>query len=188
MAEWLLCLLQLKRPKKRVHLAATILTADTLEATTRKFNNLFVFQPELREVAMNGNKYRNSSARLPPKLEAFVKRIARLQQADVRDSERTNKTISLLVDRAPNIGDNLLSSRVTLKHFLGETDASHGLQGARWSKFKPVAEGLKNLRLLNGGGRAGWWLILANHSSRCVCSTQRREILLVYRHQHEHQI
>ena len=80
---------------------------------------------------------------LPPKLEAFVKRIARFQQADVRDSERTNKTISLLVDRAPNIGD----SHVMLKHFLGETDAGHGLQGARWSKFKPVAEGLKKLRL-----------------------------------------
>ena len=143
MAEWPLCLLQLKCPKKRVHLAANILTADTLEATTRKFKNLWA--------AWGGNdKYRNSSVGLPPKLEAFVKRIARFQQADVRDSERTNKTISLLVDRAPNIGD----SHVMLKHFLGETDAGHGLQGARWSKFKPVAEGLKKLRLGWTGGAA----------------------------------
>ena len=58
--------------------------------------------------------------------------------------------VSMLQERAPNIGDDLLSSRVCLKFFMSECCAGQGLQGKRWSLFKPVAEALKNLCL------SGW--------------------------------
>ena len=53
-------------------------------------------------------------------------------------------------ERSPNIGHDLLSSRVGLKFYMSESCAGAGKQGKRWSVFKPVAESLKNLCL------SGW--------------------------------
>ena len=71
-------------------------------------------------------------------------------QTTSEDCERTNKMVSMLAERSPNISDDLLSSRVGLKFYMSESCAGAGKQGKRWSIFKPVAESLKNLCL------SGW--------------------------------
>ena len=134
-------------PAKRKALATELLSAQasSLETTTRKFRERF--DADLHAAANAAQDQPD----LTPKLRLFIEGLATFWRADARDSERNNKTISMLRERGPNIGDDLLSSRVVLKHHMGETNAGAGLQGRKFSDFRPVAEGLKQLRLACSG-------------------------------------
>ena len=46
-------------------------------------------------------------------------------------------------ERAPNISDDLQSSRTMLKHFLGQ--AGQGLNRSKWSSFKASVQSLQNV-------------------------------------------
>ena len=54
-----------------------------------------------------------------------------------------NKSLTLIAERCPSAGNDLLSARVGLKHYLGE--GGEGKDAAKFKKWKllqPVAEGL----------------------------------------------
>ena len=141
--EFPLRLLQFCDPSKAKDLASTLLQHERLEVNTKKFKQLFL--TELIQV--------QSSGVLPCRLREFVSGLKKFWAADVRDAERTNKCVGMIQSRCPNIGPDLLSSRVNLKFYLGGTCAGAGLQGKRWSLFKPVAEGLKHLCLSGWNGK-----------------------------------
>ena len=118
----------------RKSLAHTLLIAapGDIDVNSRKFRD--AFRHDLRHVQDHGM--------VPDRLSKFLNGLKSFYRADVRDCEKTNKVISLLLERCPRIGDDLLSSRVALKHYLGETGAGAGFQHKKWSDFRPVAEGL----------------------------------------------
>lgn len=122
-------------------IATELLNAPFLPITARKVRDLF--KVEVTELSRTG-VLKNDG------LGSLIRGLTMFSTADVRDSERTNKAIKLQETRSPNIGCDLLSSRVCLKHFLGQQGEGAGLQGKRWSLFRPVAEKLKNTCL------AGW--------------------------------
>ena len=74
-------------------------------------------------------------------------------RADVADNERINKTIALLRERSPNISDDLQSSRVALKHYLGETVAGEGLDKHKWSSYKAACQKLQNICMAAWDGK-----------------------------------
>ncbi|CAE7303869.1 unnamed protein product [Symbiodinium sp. KB8] len=104
----------------RKELARTLLEAapGDLDVNSRKFRDMF--RHDLRHVQDHGM--------VPDRLCKFLNGLKSFYRADVRDCEKTNKVISLLLERCPRIGDDLLSSRVVLKHYLGETGAGAGFQ------------------------------------------------------------
>ena len=120
----------------RAQLAGSLLDASEkrIDINAVKFRKFF--QKDLDKVRATGM--------LTHKLATFLNGLKTFYRADVRDCEKTNKVVSLLLERCPRIGDDLLSSRVCLKHYLGETGAGAGFQHKKFSDFRPVAEGLKN--------------------------------------------
>lgn len=144
-------------PTQRFPLRLLNLASEESSRVMEVSNSLLQGQQDLE---MNALKVRNtfyeeliaasSSGKLPSKLKLFADGLKTFWYADVRDCERTNKTISLLLERCPNVGNDLLSSRVGLGFYMGETCAGEALQGKKWSLFQPVAAALRNLCL------AGW--------------------------------
>ena len=66
-------------------------------------------------------------------------------KADVRECERVNKQITLISNRSPSCSLDLLSSRVCIKHYLGQGGDFAAMMGGhnlRWSSVQPVAESL----------------------------------------------
>ena len=119
--------------RKSLAHALLIAAPGDIDVNSRKFRD--AFRHDLRHVQDHGM--------VPDRLSKFLNGLKSFYRADVRDCEKTNKVISLLLERCPRIGDDLLSSRVALKHYLGETGAGAGFQHKKWSDFRPVAEGLK---------------------------------------------
>ena len=104
-----------------------------LERNALKFGQRY--WDDLQKVAATG--------KLTPKLEVVLAGIKTLWRADVRENERINKCIALLRERAPNISDDLQSSRTMLKHFLGQ--AGQGLNRSKWSSFKASVQSSQNV-------------------------------------------
>lgn len=127
--------------EKITELATSLLAAKRLHVTACKFRDLF--RSELEEL-------KKKPVLKHDRLGILIEGLTKFGEADVRDSERTNKAIKLQETRCPNIGCDLLSSRVVLKHFMGETCEGAGLQKKKWSLFRGVAEKLKNMCL------SGW--------------------------------
>ena len=119
--------------RKSLAHALLIAAPGDIDVNSRKFRD--AFRHDLRHVQDHGM--------VPDRLSKYLNGLKSFYRADVRDCEKTNKVISLLLERCPRIGDDLLSSRVALKHYLGETGAGAGFQHKKWSDFRPVAEGLK---------------------------------------------
>eukprot|EP00969_Alexandrium_andersonii_P179883 7950977-Alexandrium_andersonii.AAC.1 len=67
--------------------------------------------------------------------------VRRLIKCDARECERVNKAIGLQGDRSPNISLELLSSRVQMKHYLGQalTNDAGANAPARWGEKRLVA-------------------------------------------------
>ena len=65
--------------------------------------------------------------------------ISKLWKSDVRENERVNKMISLIQERCPSIGDDLKSSRVSLKYVLGSAVSGNDRVRQKWSRCKPIA-------------------------------------------------
>ena len=84
-------------------LATRLLTEDSLHTTASKFRDLF--RTELGELQQTG-------VLADDRLGSMVHGLTIFGKADVRDSERTNKSVKLQETRSPNIGHDLLSSRV----------------------------------------------------------------------------
>ena len=71
----------------------------------------------------------------------LLKGITIMMKSDVRENERLNKMQALMADRCPSASTELKSSRLQLKFLLGEAGEGCGKSSCfRWSKFKPVAE------------------------------------------------
>ena len=113
---------------------------SNLDATTLKFRQQFAH--ECLHAAQTGC----STDRLEIALGGF----RYLMRCHVRESERVNKQIKLILERAPSATTDLISSRVALKYYLGQANAGEGRTRAKWSLYKPVAQKLQNDCL------AGW--------------------------------
>lgn len=122
--------------------AHRLMTADpkTLDATTLKFRN--TYHVDCAHAAATGL--------LTYRLEIVLGGLKHMLRSDVRESERINKQIKLILERAPSATTDLISSRVALKYYLGAAGAGHGHTRAKWSAYKPVAQKLQNECL------AGW--------------------------------
>ena len=114
--------------------------AKQLDATTLKFRKRY-------EVDC---AYAAQSGLLSHRLEIVLGGLKYLLHSDVRESERVNKQIKLILERAPSASTDLISSRVALKYYLGAAGAGQGHTRAKWSDYKPVAQKLQNECL------AGW--------------------------------
>ncbi|CAK0833973.1 unnamed protein product [Prorocentrum cordatum] len=111
--------------------ADALLTTDPadLDIGTRKLCD--VFARDLRSIRQRGV--------CPPRLWYALSAASRAWRSDTRENESINKTISLISERAPSVGLDLLSARCTTKHaiggFAGTGDARGRRAGARqrWS-------------------------------------------------------
>lgn len=124
----------------RQKVAAEILGTQThmLEINARKMKS--TFESDLT-VAMN-------QGLLVGHLRVSIRGLAQRWQADTRESERVNKTLTLLSERCPTISDELKSCRACLKHFLGQAGSPGAPELRRkWSQYKPVASRLMDLCL-----------------------------------------
>lgn len=82
-----------------------------------------------------------------------MRSVATLMAADTQAVEAVNSIIKLLGQRAPNISLELLSSRLTIKHFLSHCDGSGKLGGKK--KWKLVHRMLENeVQILNSSSTA----------------------------------
>lgn len=72
-----------------------------------------------------------------------MKGVRRLFKADVRENERLNKQLKLYGERSPGASLDLISSRLTLKYFLGIVGARQeglfGTKNKKWSTLRPLA-------------------------------------------------
>lgn len=82
---------------------------------------------------------------LPHRLFWLLKGATIMMKSDVRENERLNKMQGLMTDRCPSASVELQSSRLQLKYLLGEGGEGAGYASSfRWSKFKPVAEKVRD--------------------------------------------
>ena len=72
-------------------------------------------------------------------LWAILTMIARHFYVETQSVEGLNSIVKLIGRRCPNISLELLSSRLTIKHSIGQADGATGC-GKKWSKVKAVAE------------------------------------------------
>ena len=108
-------------------------TKDKLEINAKKLKDRF--HQELLEAAETGT--------LSVRVYWIVKGLSIMAKSDVRESERLNKMISLMDDRAPRSSLELKSSRLSLKYLLGESGEGTGKTSMKWSSFKSVAESVR---------------------------------------------
>lgn len=127
-------------------MARTILqTADEdLETNARKLKHLFPI--DLAQAADAGT--------LGTNLDETLRGVRRIWMADVREQERVNKQIGIQADRSPNIGLDLLSARLDIKHYLGS--ALSPVDGRavtqNWSATRPIATCLMQTCLRHADG------------------------------------
>lgn len=126
----------------RQAIAKLLLATDAkqLDATTLKFRKKYDVDCA----------YAAQSGLLSNRLEIVLGGLKFLLRSDVRESERVNKQIKLILERSPSASTDLISSRVALKYYLGAASAGQGHTRAKWSDYKPVAQKLQNECL------AGW--------------------------------
>ena len=73
-------------------------------------------------------------------LRVCIRGVARVWQADTRESERINKQLKLTAERCPTASFELQSSRACIKHFLGEAGhTGSSTQRRKWSTYRPTA-------------------------------------------------
>ena len=94
-----------------------------------------------------------------------------MMEADVQESERLNKSLTLFGDRVPNGSMDLGSSRAAIKHYLGL--GGYGVSGnRRFRDVKPIA-----LRLIQEC--LGAWPLLSEVESqedRFACARRREDV------------
>lgn len=105
-----------------------------LEVNTKKLRARFA--KELEHASQEGT--------LPRRLYWLLKGASIMLKPDVRENERLNKMIKLMDDRAPHSSMELKSSRLSLKYLLGQGGEANPQTSFRWSKFRPVAEKVRD--------------------------------------------
>ena len=128
--------------EERKAIANRLMSTDEskLETSTLKFRRLF----------SSDCLHAASTGLLTHRLEVALGGLRHMMRSDVRESERVNKQIKLILERSPSATCDLLSSRVALKYYLGQANVGSGHTRAKWSSYKPIAQKLQNDCL------AGW--------------------------------
>lgn len=111
--------------EERKAVAHRLMTTDEskLETSTLKFR--LQFSSDCLHAACTGL--------LTHRLEVALGRLRHMMRSDVRESERVNKQMKLILQRSPGASCDLLSSRVALKYYLGQANAGSGHTRAKWS-------------------------------------------------------
>lgn len=107
---------------------------EDLDASTRKFR--LKYEQDCLFSANTGF--------LSDRLDIALGGLKFMLHCQVRESERLNKQIKLILERSPNVTTDLLSSRLGIKFFLGAACAGGGRTRCKWSEYKPVAQKLQN--------------------------------------------
>ena len=118
--------------------AEEVLGLDRTDPSTRAIKRLCV--SELKAIAESGT-FKKSDASSPngSLLWSILIMISKFMYAETQAVEGLNSIVKLLGRRCPNISLELLSSRLTIKHLLGQADGVTAC-GKKFSTIKALAE------------------------------------------------
>ena len=80
---------------------------------------------------------------LPPTLAVPLLELRRVWASNTTQNERINKMLGLFGDRCPNAGNDLISARAAIKHWMLESSIDQKeADRKKWSKLKPTAQNM----------------------------------------------
>ena len=118
-------------------MAEEVLQLDALDHGTRAIKSLC--RAELVDIAQLGMFKKATTSPRGSLLWCMLTMVSRLMYAETQAVEGLNSIIKLMGRRSPNISLELLSSRLTIKHMLGQATGVTGC-GKKFSAIKAVAE------------------------------------------------